>query len=576
MSILGIAQSNHGSAAAVYDGSSLHAVQEERFDRVKWSSGFPQKSIEWCIAQAGGFNQIEAIGFYLSSANYLLAERNPIAGGYQDFLHIIPSGVLRNMKPAPDVKHIRQSFALFNGSSRKIDFYFVDHHLAHAAGAFYLSPFNEAAILVMDGTGDGYSMSLWKGDGLKVTPLLRQPFPHSLGQFYKTFTAYLGFNTHDQFKFMGLAAYGDGARYYEKVRSLIKFLDGDDIGEFKLDMRYFAFQMVTAQKKHNENLENLLELPPYNGPIDDIPREYKDLAAAVQDVTTETIDYVATALSQFYQIDTHNLVYTGGVALNCAANGRIFPNGPFENVYIPPHPADGGLAVGTAAYIKHGLHKARREYVYDTDSIGPSFTLDAMRSALDEANAKYTSCDSFVDIKHIAAAVAKGKIVGLFGGYAEFGPRALGHRSILADPRKANMKDHLNKKVKMRESFRPFAPACLANKIDDIFERDHSGLSESHPDHFMLYAYPVRRAWRKKIPAVSHIDHTSRVQAVYPHDMLHPIIEAFQEITGVPVVLNTSFNVRGEPIVLTPQDAIRCFYSTGIDCLALGPYWLEK
>jgi len=575
MKYLGITQTHHGSSAAVYDGERLVACNEERVNRVKWSSGFPNQSIDWCLNELGlAIQDIDAVGFYMTSSNYLSSARSShtdVWRFYPEALYTVMSELLQRARPeaAPGVRHIRESVHFFDGKA--LELYFIDHHLAHAAASFLLSGFERAAILCLDGTGDGCSLSVSRGVGTEIEFLYRQPFPHSLGQFYATFTQFLGFEPNaDEYKMMGLAAYGNPEVYAEKVRRLIRLHDD---GSFELDMRYFAFHMVTERFKYNSRFVELFGLPP-NQQVEDVPQGYCDLAAAVQRVTEDVVLHIATCVKRLTAED--NLCYGGGVALNCLANGRILQQSGFRDVYIPPNPGDGGLAIGSCAYLLHTLKGARRAFVYDHDYLGPAYSADEIRTLLRDNGLSYEEPANIAEA--VAKRLAASKVVGRFDGRQEFGPRALGNRSILADPRSSATKALLNRKIKYREPFRPFAPSSTQDRVGELFQMRPQAVKATAPESFMLATVPVRDQWRAQLQAVTHHDGTARLQTVFAEKnrKYHDVIQAFGRETGVPAVLNTSFNVRGEPMVLSPQDALRCFYSTGMDTLAIGPYLLDK
>lgn len=575
MIILGITQTNHGSSAAVYDGQKMLATSEERFDRVKFSSGFPTRSINWCLGELDlTIGDIDGIGFYFTGSNYLSSARSNLTGSwrfYPEALYSVLSEIVRrrDMGDPGEISSIHQSVNFFGG--RKLDIFFVDHHLAHAAGSYLNSGFQRAAILCMDGAGDGYCMSYGRGTGGDVDLMHRQPFPHSLGMFYSTFTQFLGFMANsDEYKVMGLAAYGNPERYYDRIRKLIT---SHADGSFELDLRYFSFHLVSARYRYNPRLLELLDLDP-NVQTEDVAQAYCDLAAAVQQVTEEVLLHTLRCVRE--QTGETRLCYGGGVALNCLANGRTFRESGFEDIYVPPNPGDGGLAMGTCAYLMHSVHGQKATFVYDDDCLGPQYSYDAIRTMLDENGIAYSEPKDLP--RAVAEHLAAGKIVGHFDGRQEFGPRALGNRSILADPRSAKMKDTVNRKIKYREPFRPFAPSAVREHVDEIFDLRPGALTSTAPESFMLSTVTVRKPWRPKLQAITHADGTARLQVVYAEKnaKYHAIIDAFGRETGVPVVLNTSFNVKGEPIVLSPQDAVRCFYSTGMDSLAVGPYLVEK
>jgi carbamoyltransferase len=574
VNILGITQTNHGSSAAIYDGRRLVAANEERFDRIKFSPVFPNYSINWCLSSMDlDFEDLDAVGFYMTSSNFLQSARRSQTERwrfYPEVLYSVLCDLFRRAKSMQNgVKYIHERVVPFKG--KPLDLFFVDHHLAHAAGNFLVSPFERAAILCLDGTGDGYSMSFGHGKGTEMEFIYRQPFPHSLGMFYSTFTQFFGFGANsDEYKVMGLAAYGDPEPYYERVKSLIRLTDA---GSFELNMRYFSFHMITEPLRYNRYFIEQVGLEP-NRETETVDQGYCDLAAAAQKVTEETLLHVLRGLKQM--TGEENLCYGGGVALNCLANGKIIPESGFKGVFIPPNPGDGGLAIATPAYLLHTLNGEKRGYVYEHDYLGPAYSVDEIRRQLDENGIRYQEPNDLAG--EVARRLAQRKVIGHFAGAQEFGPRALGNRSILADPRPAESRDVVNRKIKFREPFRPFAPSCLKESAPEVFVLREQALDQAAPEEFMLTTAVVRPHWQDRLQAVTHKDGTARLQTVDRHHnaKYHEIIKAFERETGVPAVLNTSFNVKGEPIVLTPQDALRCFYSTGMDALVLGPFLIEK
>lgn len=568
MIVLGISRTTHGSAAAVYTGKKLYAVMEERFTRRKFDSSFPVHAIDWCLSAAGAnFEDVDKIGFFYTGSNYMKTGCDKDRGYYPDALHAVPTQILSKLDTRDPVIHIRQKIDFL--SRKPIEIFYIDHHLAHAA-SFLLSPFKESAILSIDGCGDGTSMSLWKGKDTKLTEIYRQPFPHSLGQFYETMTEVLGFKHHsDEYKVMGLAAYGNPDRYRRKLRNLFIF---EQSGGFSLDTRAFSFYLESERHKYNDHLLGLLDIEPRK-PDAQIEDSYKDLAAATQAVTEEVLEHVVTKINT----GCDNLVYTGGVALNCLANGRVFPKTRYKKVYIPPHPGDTGLAISAAAYVYHVLEGKPRKYIYDSDFIGPKYSFGDMKATLDAAGLEYEDV-GLEDATYMAAdRLDDQSVVGWYYGSSEFGPRALGNRSILAAADPPNMKDKLNEKVKHRESFRPFAPAVLASHAKKLFKIDDDQLSL--PRSFMLATAEVQTIMRDVLGAVTHVDGTARVQVL--NKKTNPrFCEVVKQYSEKPhrthALINTSFNVTGEPIVLTPLDALKCYMSTGIDSLVMGPFLLDK
>jgi len=570
VNIAGISHTVHGSAAAlVRDREVVAGALEERFDRRKFSAVFPQRALDF-VTRYGrvGLEDIDAFAYFMSSANFVQALNRPFSERlrfYPEAYFSFPNYVLPAVHD-PDYQYVEQSFVT---GGRRRRFYYIDHHTAHAAQAFFASPFDEAAILTLDGRGDGVCGSLGIGRGKHIEQLVRIPFPHSIGQFYSTFTEFIGFTPNsDEYKLMGLAAYGDPTRLYDAVRRLL--VTHDD-GTFELDLTYFAFYQPGPKKFNSKFVEAFGE--PRRSDEDPYGR-FADIAAACQKVTEESVLDLLRAL--YRRTGLRDLCYGGGVALNSLANGRILRETPFERVYIPADPADSGVAIGAALYATCEINGEERPRPLLQDYLGPGYDDDHVNEFLASNNIKARR----VEDPSAAAAelVAAGKVVGWMQGRLEFGPRALGDRSILADPRRAEMKHVVNTKVKFREPYRPFAPSVSVEAVDRYFEAHPSLSAPGSPTDFMIYVLPVREEQRESIPAVTHQDGTGRVQTVRreTNPRYWDLLRAFEQITGHPVVLNTSFNVKDEPIVLSPADAVRCFFSSGLDHLILGDQVIDK
>ena len=569
MYVLGIAQSNHGSSAALLDSDRIHAaVMEERFDRRKFSPGFPDRAIRFCLEQAGiGREDVEAFAYFMTTAHEIQMHNKPYSEQlryYPEAFYAVPNRLLAGAGlPMPEC--VEQSF--FHGE-RKTRIVYVDHHLAHICGAYYLSPFEDAAVLTLDSRGDGLSTTMGVCDGYDVRTIKRIPHPHSLGAFYTTITQFLGFVPNsDEYKVMGMAAYGSAEPFIDQVRALVRPTDD----AYELDLSCFQF-FVPASTRFNDKF--IATFGPPRAPEDPIEQRHMDLAAATQKVLEENLIRLLNRL----HADTgkSNLCMGGGVALNSLANGLILRDTPFERVFIPTHPGDSGLAIGAAQYVLHHVLGQPRNYEHVSDYLGPEFSTDDIRSFLDGHKIPYRETDDVYG--DAAGLIADGNVVGWFQGRTEFGPRALGNRSILADPRREEMKDIVNHKIKFREPFRPFAPSILAERVAEYFDVPFDTVPERDPVRYMLAVYPVREEKRGVIPAVVHEDGTGRLQAVdkAENPRYHSLIQAFEKLTGVPVVLNTSFNIKGEPIVNTPQDAIRCFVNSGIDYVVLDRFIVSK
>jgi len=451
--------------------------------------------------------------------------------------------------------------------------HFVEHHRAHLASAFFASPFDEAAVISVDGFGD-FSSVMWgvgKGNRIDVRDCVR--FPHSLGIFYTAFTQFLGFNNYgDEYKMMGLAAYGE-PRFKDKVRSIVETRDGQcrlDLDCFThhtsgVDMTWDGGQPVIGPI-YSAKFRALFGTP--REPRTEVLPIHADMAASVQAVLED--NYFALLNHVYRQTRTPRLCLAGGVALNCAANGKIFEKTPFTELYVQPAANDAGTSIGAALYVQHQVHKQPREYVMRHVYYGPSYSDQEIRAELERVGAIYRPESEDQMIDRTARAIADGGIIGWFQGRMEFGPRALGNRSILADPRRSEMKDILNARIKYREPFRPFCPSILAESIDDYFET-------SHPAPFMVTAYRIKPQQRSRIPAVTHNDGTGRLQTVEKdvNPRYWKLIRRFSEVAGVPVLLNTSFN-ENEPIVNSPREALDCFLRTQMDMLVLGSFTLTK
>lgn len=590
--VLGVSCFYHDSAAAlVRDGDIVAAAQEERFSRQKHDPGFPRNAINYCLEEA--FlepEQLAAIVFYDNPV--LTCDR-----AIKSIISVVPRGEDQWVAAAPSFlgdklavsQHIRRELGPAN-----VPIFFTRHHLAHAASAFYPSPFEDAAILTLDGVGEWATTSIARGHGAEIVMLKEIHYPHSLGLLYSAFTYYCGFRVNSgEYKLMGLAPYGE-PRYVNDIRDSLLFMKSD--GSFMLDTSYFGY--LDSNVATNDRFHSLFGGPP-RSPEASITRREMDLAASIQTVIEEAVLSLAYHARELTGLK--NLCLAGGVALNCVANGLLAREQVFERIWVQPAAGDAGGSLGAALLGSHRLFGAPRRLRGDgADAmkgayLGPAFSGAEVRAFLDAHEYPYeVVSDPQQRADRIAAALAEGEVVGYFSGRMEFGPRALGARSILADPRRAETQVHLNRKIKFRESFRPFAPAILEERTAEWFE-----LAQSSP--YMLLVAPViaerRRQmdWsefdagsddllplvsqpRSDVPAVTHVDYSARVQTVNRHD--HPdfrkVIESFERITGCPVVVNTSFNVRGEPIVCSPHDAYRCFARTEIDMLVLEDCVLRK
>ncbi len=568
--ILGISAFYHDSAAAlVVDGQIVAAAAEERFSRKKHDARFPTQAIKFCLDQAGiTADKIDFVGFHekpLLKFDRLLETYLAFAPiGYRSFRTAMPDWLTTKLR-MPRV--IRRELA---GAYRKRIVY-CSHHQSHAASAFFPSPYEEAAILTVDGVGEWLTATLGVGRGNRIEAEHELRFPHSLGLLYSAFTSYCGFRVNDdEYKLMGLAAYGEPV-YRDLI--LERIIDLKPDGSFRVDMQYFNYcQGLTMT---SSRLAKLLGFP-LRKSDDEITQHHKDLAASIQAVTEEVLLRMVRRIHA--STGMKHLVMAGGVALNCVANGRIKREGPFDDIWIQPAAGDDGAALGAALFIWHQLLGKERKTALDQqpcDSgslLGPSFDNESVLAMLNGRQALFETVSDDQELcERTAKLLADKKVVAWFQGAMEFGPRALGNRSILADPRDPTMQARLNATVKNRESFRPFAPAVLAEKADEHFEVEKG---ESLP--YMLVT--ARCSSFSALPAIAHVDQSARLQTVDQdhHPLFHQLLAEFDQITNCPVLVNTSFNVRGEPIVCAPIDAYRCYLSTDIDALVIGRHVLTK
>jgi carbamoyltransferase len=577
MNILGInAYHGNASAAIVCDGRLVAAVEEERFNRVKYAAGFPAQAIRYCLKGAG---------LELKDIDHVAVPRNPYARlGTKLFYAIrMPSFARERIKVLAKFTGIPEALAqTFDTDPAKIaaEFHRVEHHQAHLASAFFVSPFERAALLSADGLGD-FASTMWgsgTGSRMKIDGAIA--FPHSLGLFYSAVTQYLGFlKFGDEYKVMGLGAYGTPDQL-EAFRKIVH-THGDG---FRLELKYFthhrsgpemswaeADKTPTLGKMFSEEMEKLLG--PKRNPEEPLEQRHKNLATALQARLEEV--YLGMLKKLAERTGLKAVCLAGGVAFNCVANGKIFDKTGFEQVYVHPAAGDAGLAVGAAFYVWHQILGKPRLFAMDHAYWGPGYTREEIRRAIDANGLAQNGCrvEELAEdnlMQRTAAIVADGKILGWFQGRAEWGPRALGNRSIVADPRRPEMKEVLNQRIKHREIFRPFAPSILAESTGEWFEK-------SHPSPFMTLAYAVRPEKRDKIPAPTHVDGTGRLQTVTreANPRYWSLIKAFEQLTGVPVVLNTSFN-DNEPIVCRPEEALDCFQRTQMDALVLGDFLIGR
>lgn len=559
MNILGLSCFYHDSAAALLrDGELVAAAHEERFTRKRHDAGIPERAAAYCLEEAGiAMGDVDYLVFYdkpfVKFERILLTYLATFPRSLPSFAKAIPLWLKEKLNVP---KALRTAFD-YEG-----EILFAEHHQSHAASAFLPSPFEEAAILTLDGVGEWATatMGVGRGDRFELSEEIR--FPHSLGLLYSAFTYYLGFKVNSaEYKVMGAAPYGE-PKHADMI--LEHLVDLRDDGSFKMNMKYFAYDYGLTMT--NKRFEKLFGHPRRESESE-MEAFHWDMAASVQKVTEEVVLRMARTLHA--KTGLANLCMAGGVALNCVANGRLVREGPFENLWVQPAAGDAGGALGAALFVQHNVLGQPRSFRMDHAYWGPAYDDDAVRGFLDARALPYQSFTRDEMVAETARHLDEQKVVGWFQGRMEWGPRSLGSRSILADARNEENWKRVNLKIKFRESFRPFAPACLASKAPEWFEIDRES-------PYMLLVCQVRGD--RKVPAVTHVDGSARLQTVDPvtHPEFHDLIQAFDERTGCPVIINTSFNVRGEPIVCTPEDAYLCFMRTNMDVLVLGNQILLK
>ena len=593
MRVLGLSAFYHDSAAAlIEDGTIVAAAQEERFTRKKHDAGFPSHAIEFCLNKAGvALSEVDFVAFYdkpfLKFERLLETYLAFAPRGFASFKMALPIWLKEKLFQKDLLrKEFKKYDDAFDWQNKLL---FAEHHLSHAASAFFPSPFEDAVVLTMDGVGEWATTSVALGSGNSLEVIKEIHFPHSLGLLYSAFTYYTGFRVNSgEYKVMGLAPYGE-PRFKDVI--LDKLVDLKEDGSFRLDQSYFNY--CTGLTMTNDRFDALFGGPPRT-PEQLLDQRHMDLAASVQAVTEEIVLRMTRSLAK--ETGGTNLCLAGGVALNCVANGKILRDGSFDNIWIQPAAGDAGGALG-AALCAHHLYKDQPRSVNGEGDamrgsyLGPSFEQAETEERLTGAGAKFTRLDDHQVIEKTAQDLADGKAIGWFQGCMEFGPRALGGRSILGDARSPAMQKTLNLKVKYRESFRPFAPSVLREDVADWFELDtdspymllvadveRSKRQEMTEEEEKLFGIDKLNVSRSEIPAVTHVDYSARVQTVHAdtNPRYHALISRFKDLTGCPVVVNTSFNVRGEPIVCTPEDAFHCFMGTEIEVLVIGNAYLRK
>ncbi|MBF0501984.1 MAG: carbamoyltransferase [Candidatus Riflebacteria bacterium] len=590
MNILGFSAYYHDSAACILsDGEIIAAAQEERFTRKKQDSCFPEHSIRYCLHEAGKrMDQIDEIVFYekpLLKFERLLETYLAFApGGFASFATAMPSWLKEKLFLKKTIEdEVAAHFGQFSAPIR-----FTEHHQSHAGSAFFPSPFEEAAILCLDGVGEWATTSAWSGRGSTITPLWEIRFPHSLGLLYSAITYYAGFKVNSgEYKVMGLAPYGRPT-YMKTIYDNLVDLKPD--GTFRLNMDYFDY--CTGLTMTNERFHTLFGGPPRQ-PETHLTQKDMDLARSIQEVTEEIILRLCKALHK--DTGASDLCLAGGVALNCVVNGKILRESPFRRLWIQPAAGDAGGAVGAALCSWHEFHKQPRK-PKGGDSmkgcyLGPEFSNEEIALFLKKRGIPAEFMQNDTLFPTIARCIADEKVIGWFQGRMEYGPRALGARSIIGDARSPKMQSVMNLKIKFRESFRPFAPSVLRERVNEYFELDVDSpymllVADVQPkrripvreDQQKLWGIDLLNVPKSDVPAITHVDYSARIQTVHreTNPRYHRLIKEFEQISGYGLIVNTSFNVRGEPIVCTPEDAYRCFMRTEIDTLVLGNYVLQK
>jgi carbamoyltransferase len=592
MKILGISAFYHDSAACLIDGGKIvAAAQEERFTRVKHDFRFPAHATAYCLAEGGiRGDQLDGVAFYdkpITKFHRILETYLCIApAGLRSFLKAIPLWLRQKLWIPPEIEKVLSRI----GVTTPKNVFFPEHHESHAASAFYPSPFEEAAILTVDGVGEWATSTIGVGEGHRVRIVKELHFPHSLGLLYSAFTYFTGFRVNSgEYKLMGLAPYGE-AVYADRIMK--ELIDLRDDGSFRMNMDFFGY--LDGFTMTNGRFDRLFDGPPRT-PESPITRREMDIARSIQVVTEEIVMRMARHAREI--TGKPNLCMAGGVALNCVANGKLLREEVFDRLWIQPAAGDAGGALGAALAVWHNMQGKPRHIegngrdAMEGAYLGPAFSDEEIAAFLEARGYPATKLSEEEWPKTVAELIVDQKVTGLLQGRMEFGPRALGNRSIIGDARSPGMQSIMNLKIKYRESFRPFAPSCLRERVSDFFE-----MEEASP--YMLLVAPVRgertipkqgneqdleiHEWvnrpRSDVPAITHVDYSARVQTVdaETNPRYHSLIKAFEDLTGFGIIINTSFNVRGEPIVCTPEDAYRCFMRTEMDCLVMGSFLLEK
>ena len=590
--ILGISAYYHDSAAAIVeDGNIVAAAQEERFTRVKHDPRFPAQAIEFCLDQAGcAIGDLDAIIFYdkplLKFERLLETYFANAPKGIRSFIRAMPIWLKEKLYLKTVLRREFRNLAGLDKKAKLPKLLFSEHHLSHAGSAFFPSPFDEAAVLCLDGVGEWATSTAWRGKGNELSPVWEIQFPHSLGLLYSAFTYYCGFKVNSgEYKLMGLAPYGE-PKYVELILTHLVTLFDD--GSFTLNMDYFDY--ATGSRMTNSKFNNLFGGEPREA-TSEVSQKEMDMARSIQVVTEQIVLKIAEHLYKLAPSD--NLCLAGGVALNCVANGRLLREGPYKNIWIQPAAGDAGGSLGAALVAWHHYFDGARPIQVGVDTmrggyLGPNFNGAEVQTAIDAQSLPFQQYEANELYPHIARLLSDGKVIGWFQGKMEFGPRALGNRSILGDPRSSDIQSTMNLKIKFRESFRPFAPAVLAEDVAEYFEHETAS-------PYMLMVADVKQALRlptdetlfglnklhqkrSTLPAITHVDNSARIQTVHQdtNPEFYQLLSEFKRQTDCSVLVNTSFNVRGEPPVCSPDDAIRCFLATDMDYLVMNNFVLEK
>jgi carbamoyltransferase len=564
--ILGLNSGGPNTAAVLLvDGRIVYAVEEERLSREKQTRRFPSNAINAILKFSGmKLEDLDAVAINWNPAINLEAPNTPQNQRARYMGEIFSQIPYHLMSLKPENLSSRSSQTIHFLDNSEIDIHYIPHHISHAS-SFFCSPFEEAAVLVIDAFGEKHSITFCEGKDSRLEAIWSQEFPHSLGSFYSVLTEYLGFvPSSEEWKLMGASSYGSSEKYYDRLQTTVQLKDD---GGFELDLTYFNHYQFYRPSMFTPKLSKLLGIAPRIEGVS-LTQDHYDLAAAAQRVFEDIYFHLLSHLHKKTGLD--KVIISGGAALNCVANGRVLEQTDFSDIFVPPVPDDSGGALGAAYYLyNHIMGAKKRDFVLSSNYLGPGFTNQEISDFLNKSGVPFTVLDN--PSKTAAEIIANGKIIGWFQGRLEYGDRALGNRSILADPRDPDMKRKVNATIKYREDFRPFAPSILLEKVDEYFVN-------AVPTPFMEKAFPILPKKQNLIPAVTHVDGTGRLQTVSQNQnsLYWNLIDEFRQITGIPVVLNTSFNLRGEPIVCSPKDAIRTFFTSGLNCLILGNCLVKK